>query len=159
MEFSKWAAVKLSRADFESNFEASTVTTAVFLSRSVVISTTPGSGESVFLTSIAQPIQVIPGMLSDTNVMFAFASASSLGPPAGIELDKSFEDELLTGPLLAGVHPAASRTSKAGNQRDFIACSCSCVWEKMSLTSLSAEKPSRSISVLCLSTLTETNYR
>ncbi len=65
-------------ADSESNFEASTVTIASFLAGSVLISTTPGSGESVAVTSMAQPTHVIPGMFSDTNVVFAFASASSL---------------------------------------------------------------------------------
>ncbi len=65
-------------ADFESNFKASTVTVAVLLFGSVLTSTTPGSGESASVTSMAQPGHVIPGIFSDTNVVLAFAAASSL---------------------------------------------------------------------------------
>jgi hypothetical protein len=153
VEFSKWAAAKLWRAESESNFEASTVTMAVFLAGSVSTSTTPGTGESVFFTSLAQSIHVIPGMLSDTNVVSAL----------GIEIDRSDEDVLLTGPLPlgAGTHPAASTTSSAGNQRVFINCSYSCVGksELRPLSVLSVEKPSRSISDLRPFTLPESDDR
>ena len=118
---SKSAAANFSRADAESNFVASTDTTAVILSGSVLISTTPGSVASASFTCDAQPIHVIPGILSDTKVTSA---------PAGLDIDKS-DAEVLLGALRpgavlagAGVHPAASTTSNAGNQRDFIVCSC-----------------------------------
>ncbi len=112
VEFSKWEAASLSMAAWESNFEASTRMTAVFLIGSVLISTTPGSGESVSFTSMAQPAHVIPGMFSDTKVVFD-------NSPASPEIDKSDDEVLLDGPpppLGAGVHPAASTTSNAGNQ-------------------------------------------
>ena len=113
---SKSAAANFSRADAESNFVASTDTTATILSGSVLISTTPGSVASASFTCDAQPIHVIPGILSDTKVTSA---------PAGLDVDKS-DEEVLLGAVLAGagVHPAASTTSNAGNQRDFIVCSC-----------------------------------